>query len=281
MEDQYLKFLVIIFCLKQRPVAGYVNICPQSVSAKQSDIHSALATLKHEILHALGFSAGLYAFFVDADGVPLTDRDSRTGKPPFDQETNMYMPSERVIKSFLRKDWQISDGTIDRRVTMMVTPKVVSEARRHFNCSSLEGAELEDQGEVGTKLTHWEKRVFENEAMTGTYTQNSVFSRITFAFLEDTGWYHVNYSNAEELSWGKNLGCDFAQKSCKTWIDERWKKRQSIRPYCNNIPNVEGNTGSKYECNANKDAVLLCNLMRYDHKIPQVYRVKFVHFIQN
>jgi leishmanolysin-like peptidase len=52
----------------------------------------------------------------------------------------------------------------------------------------LEGAELEDQGEIGTKLTHWEKRVFENEAMTGTYTQNSVFSRITFAFLEDTGY---------------------------------------------------------------------------------------------
>lgn len=62
-----------------------------------------------------------------------------------------------------------------------------NEVRNHFNCSQLEGAELEDQGEIGTKLTHWEKRVFENEAMTGTYTQNSVFSRITFAFLEDTG----------------------------------------------------------------------------------------------
>ncbi len=36
-----------------RPVAGYVNICPQSVSSKESDVHSALATLKHEILHAL------------------------------------------------------------------------------------------------------------------------------------------------------------------------------------------------------------------------------------
>ena len=62
------------------------------------------------------------------------------------------------------------------------------EVRRHYNCSSLEGAELEDQGDIGTRLTHWEKRVFENEAMTGTYTQNSVFSRITFAFLEDTGF---------------------------------------------------------------------------------------------
>lgn len=44
---------------------------------------------------------------------------------------------------------------------MMVTPKVVEEARRHFNCSKLEGAELEDQGGDGTALTHWEKRILE------------------------------------------------------------------------------------------------------------------------
>ena len=35
------------------------------------------------------------------------------------------------------------------------------EVRKHFNCSTLEGAELEDQGVVGTALTHWEKRIFE------------------------------------------------------------------------------------------------------------------------
>ena len=94
----------------------------------------------------------------------------------------MYEPSEKVIKTILRKNWKISDGYIDRNVTMMVTPRVVvswidlkylneliqkafhflkDEVRKHFNCSTLEGAELEDQGEIGTKLTHWEKRVFE------------------------------------------------------------------------------------------------------------------------
>ena len=35
------------------------------------------------------------------------------------------------------------------------------EVRRHFNCSALEGAELEDQGIDGTAITHWEKRIFE------------------------------------------------------------------------------------------------------------------------
>lgn len=44
---------------------------------------------------------------------------------------------------------------------MIVTPNVRKEVRRHFSCDDLEGAELEDQGEDGTALTHWEKRVFE------------------------------------------------------------------------------------------------------------------------
>ena len=35
------------------------------------------------------------------------------------------------------------------------------EVRKHYNCNKLSGAELEDQGEEGTALTHWEKRLFE------------------------------------------------------------------------------------------------------------------------
>lgn len=34
---------------------------------------------------------------------------------------------------------------------------------------------------------------FQNEAMTGTHTQNPVYSRLTFALLEDSGWYKANY----------------------------------------------------------------------------------------
>lgn len=57
--------------------------------------------------------------------------------------------------------------------------------------------------------------------MTGTHTQNPVYSRITLALMEDTGWYSANYSMAQELGWGKNLGCDFSMKSCKEWISSK------------------------------------------------------------
>lgn len=36
-----------------------------------------------------------------------------------------------------------------------------SEARSHFDCPSLEGMELENQGGLGTELNHWEKRLLE------------------------------------------------------------------------------------------------------------------------
>lgn len=32
-------------------------------------------------------------------------------------------------------------------------------------------------------------------------------------------WYQVNYNLAEDLEWGKNLGCDFVNKSCMEWMD--------------------------------------------------------------
>ncbi|RVE40307.1 hypothetical protein evm_015043, partial [Chilo suppressalis] len=55
----------------------------------------------------------------------------------------------------------IRGGYMERTFHMVVTPRVLKEVREHFNCSELEGAELEDQGGDGTHLTHWEKRVFE------------------------------------------------------------------------------------------------------------------------
>ena len=117
----------------------------------------------------------------------------------------------------------IRTGLSTKEVDVVVTPRVREEVRyqlwmafkpiffvqvrKHFGCDKLSGAELEDQGEEGTALTHWEKRLFENEAMTGTHTQvgiindhqknmivdliifqNPIYSRITMALMEDTGW---------------------------------------------------------------------------------------------
>ena len=38
---------------------------------------------------------------------------------------------------------------------------VQREARSHFGCDTLEGAEIENQGGSGTAGSHWEKRLFQ------------------------------------------------------------------------------------------------------------------------
>ncbi|KAF3827469.1 hypothetical protein GH733_002955 [Mirounga leonina] len=99
----------------------------------------------------------------------------------------LYQWSDKVVRKVERL-WNVRDNKIvSHTVYLLVTPRVVDEARKHFNCPILEGMELENQGGMGTELNHWEKRLLENEAMTGSHTQNRVFSRITLALMEDTG----------------------------------------------------------------------------------------------
>jgi leishmanolysin-like peptidase len=140
-------------------------LCPNSISTKRQEVEILLSTVKHEILHALGFSVSLYAFYRDSKGEPLTERRSDTGKPPLNEKLQTYQWSDRVIKTFVRKNWLVKAGVMKREVNMIVTKNVVREVRDYFNCEDLEGAELEDQGEEGTALTHWEKRVFEVEVL--------------------------------------------------------------------------------------------------------------------
>lgn len=127
-----------------RPVAGYISICPDSVSTRSHDVTQLLSTMKHEILHALGFSAGLYAFFRDQFGNPLTPRDPDSNKPRnIHPIYKFYTWSNQVMREVVRYGWKTAHGRRNKPVNMIVTPAVQREVRRHFNCPTLEGAEVE------------------------------------------------------------------------------------------------------------------------------------------
>ena len=258
-----------------RPIAGFANICPGEIQTDPRHYPGLLATIKHEIFHALGFSAGLYAFYRDSLGRPLTRRDA-FGLPSYNNSTKLYQWSKNIVRKITRKDWETAQGLVQHEVSMIVTPKVKQEVRSHFRCGSLEGAEIENQGRAGTRWTHWEKRVFQNEAMTGTYTQNPVFSRITLALMEDTGWYKVNYRMADDLDWGRNLGCMFAKRSCRTWMRTRLKSNVSPSPYCFKTKQTPLHT----RCTHSNDAVALCNLQKHSNSLPREYQY-FNHLSRN
>ncbi|KAG8432172.1 hypothetical protein GDO86_016711 [Hymenochirus boettgeri] len=250
-----------------RPIAGYANLCPNMISTQPQEFLGMLSTVKHEIIHALGFSAGLFAFYYDDDGNPLTQRYIN-GLPYFNESRGSYQWSDKVVRT-VQRDWQVrGHKTLHHNVYLLVTPRVTEEVRRHFDCPTLEGMELENQGGLGTELNHWEKRLLENEAMTGSHTQSRVFSRITLALMEDTGWYRANYSMAERLDWGRGKGCDFAVKSCKFWIDQHKRMNLSVSPFCDTVRS----NPLRLTCRQDQKAVAICNLHRFSNPLAQEYQ---------
>lgn len=166
------------------------------------------------------------------------------------------------------RPWQVRGGVLNRTVHMVVTPRVVQEVREHFACPDLEGAELEDQGGDGTALTHWEKRIFQDEAMTGTvHTKDPAYSRLTFALLEDTGWYKPNYAYAHPVTWGRGMGCDFARKSCKELMSGEAEMQY---PFCTEI--MSSSSATKTTCTFDASAVGSCNLVQYTADLPPLYQ---------
>ncbi|EKF28918.1 surface protease GP63, putative, partial [Trypanosoma cruzi marinkellei] len=128
----------------------------------------------HEIAHALGFSQ--------------TSVDEKSIKT-----------SESVVRG--------------KRRRMVAGDQVKAKAQAHFGCKTLEGMELEDEdGALARKVPHWKERHARDELMAPTVGAG-YYTALTMAVFADMGYYRVNWSMAEPMSWGNRSGCDFLQRS--------------------------------------------------------------------
>ena len=98
--------------------------------------------------------------------------------------------------------------------TYLNSPKLLEKAKIHFGCDDIKGIRLEDQGESGTVGSHWDARFMQGELMIGEDYSEVVLSDMTLAFLEDLGYYKVNYYTGGLFRFGKNQGCSFFEKKC-------------------------------------------------------------------
>lgn len=106
---------------------------------------------------------------------------------------------------------KIFDGSF---VTFVNSPRVLTKARQHFNCTTLNGMPLENQGSEGSAGAHWEARYMLGDYMISSDYIENVLSDITLALFEDSGFYKVEYYSGGLFKFGKNAGCSFFNQKC-------------------------------------------------------------------
>jgi len=178
-----------------RPVTGEIFWNPEFVYGNQNEVLSMTSTALHELTHALVFDSDLYPKYVDKRFIEI--------------------PIEKIIK------------TNKNNRKMIITPKVVQAAKKHFNCDLLEGLEVEDDGGSGTITSHWEERLMRSDYMCGMVTNDSTISEMTLALFEDSGWYKSKKYTGGLFNFGKNAGCDILNEKC---IDN--KKTKYLNEFC-------------------------------------------------
>lgn len=196
-----------------RPTFGMANFCPSQISTLPEDYEAQISTAMHEMTHALGFSAQFFPYMRFPDGTPRTPRDSN-GNPPIRKSGTC--PNGSPIEYYIEPSTNTVQHSTERGhvVAKLVTPNVAAFVKSHFGCNALAGAEIEQQDDSGCLGSHWEERIFEPEYMTPVDSFRNVFSALTLAFFEDSGWYRANTSTAERMHFGKNRGCNFATEKC-------------------------------------------------------------------
>eukprot|EP00163_Fabomonas_tropica_P005191 TRINITY_DN1465_c0_g1_i1.p1 TRINITY_DN1465_c0_g1~~TRINITY_DN1465_c0_g1_i1.p1 ORF type:complete len:516 (+),score=104.34 TRINITY_DN1465_c0_g1_i1:927-2474(+) len=208
-----------------RPISGQFNWGPNQVDVLAYP--KQLGVALHELTHALGFSNSWYSRYIDGDTL---------------QPRSAVLGSTRDAKS---------GGSLG--VTQIITPNVVSKIKAHFGCNSVTGGLLEDQGGGGTGGSHWEKRLYLNEYMTGSASSNPVFSEITLALFKDMGYYDPDYTKADPFPFGKDRGCGF--------LGACWGR--DPEHYCSD--------SSVEACTLDRRAKGFCGVVQYSTSLPSLY----------
>jgi hypothetical protein len=145
----------------------------------------------------------------------------------------------------------------------LCTPRVKKEARNLFDCDDIPGAPLENQASGSYGLSLWDRRYFGNEYMTASNPRTPSYSRVSFAVLEDTGWYKIDYSYADPFYWGKDEGCDFFDDKC---IDN---EKASFPVFCTENPGADGQNAM---CSHDHLSQGYCHKVQYSTELPERYQ---------
>ena len=220
LNDQILAAAASCLVLTSyRPIGGIVALNSKLVTGKQDSNVYFEMLLLHELSHVLAFHPEFF------EGLKLMSSETING----------------VSYSFIN------------------SPKVLEKAKIHFNCGTLKGIQLEDQGGDGSAGSHWESRYMLGDYMISTDYTEVVISDITLALFEDTGFYKVNYYTGGLFRFGKNQGCSFLEEKCVNNGNINFSNEFCIEP-------------GKAFCGSSHISRGICSIGTYTERIDSKYR---------
>ncbi|KAK7199537.1 major surface protease gp63 [Novymonas esmeraldas] len=202
---------------------GRPSVGVANVSPKHiTSDQQAMRVIAHEILHALGFHVHVF------------------------EERGML-----GHVGWMRGKWN---------VPVIKSPMVVAQTRAHFGCKEQTFLELEDMGGGGTELSHWKRRSMKDDLMAGT-TVAGIYSAITIAAMEDTGFYKGNYAMAEPMMYGRNAGCGLRTHDCVVTGVSRFPEM-----FCGSANHT------KLVCASDRLGVGDCNIVNHPRPLPRKFQ---------
>ncbi|KEG12605.1 surface protease GP63 [Trypanosoma grayi] len=251
-----------------RPLVGVINYSPRHIARTSQAVRVAA----HEIAHTLGFN-------VDIMDKPLrkVSEGNFRGKKiyVFDGwNTRMWGTYHYQCKNFYGMELEDSmswaeDGKsaevpqtsplgLRSAITLEAEEKVSSrtalrQRRRKSNWTD---------GELSVKFgvsSHWKRRNAKDELMAGLVGAGH-YTALTLSAFADMGYYQVDYSKAETMSWGRKVGCEFLQnKSCVTEGASNY-----LSMFCDSSYN------DKLRCTSDRQALGKC-VIEENERIPAEY----------
>jgi hypothetical protein len=174
--------------IDRRPLVGMLIINSNYILKQYSSIEVLKSAYMHELFHVLAFNYMLYDYF------PIGKKST-------------YVKQIRTTAA----------GTFE--VFKIITPGLVKYGKEYFNCEKFDGIIMEDQGGSSAN-SHFEQKVLNDEMMISLSNSIGILSMFSLHFLNDVGWYQVNFGFAQEYNWGRGKGCQFLEPACNNSFSE-------------------------------------------------------------
>ena len=280
-----------------RPVVGFANVCLNTIATAnggsnnsnhnnnmevvlhQASIDTMVDVMSHELVHVLGLNSDLYKYFrnpltnqpltprqrtffgYDA-GFPLTQDVPCVGVGAVEHTVQpMEMPCDNTLR-YHTETVHYGPDIFQRGYYEIVLPTVAQVARNHFHCQTLQGARLENQPTSQDCFgSHFDERTWFTEFMSAVYDEDAAYlSPLTLAFLEDTGWYRADYTQAHNSPFGLGAGCSFVHDAC---IVDEVVPDYGRGFFCDDRPTQGGEEEGKWMCGPSHKFRARCDLEAY------------------